>query len=112
MACPLCPAAGWFGGWIGGYFGFAPVDHPGGRILSAAVTASLIGISVIALQTISTVSLCKDGRITLDNFALVAGKTFLMGVVYSIGVNYLLNRYVFLPNSQSEHSCCCGSNKK
>ena len=95
MACPLCPTAGWFGGWLGGFLGINSPDIPEGKILSAVITANLIGITVIALKAIFNISLCIDGRFTLKNIALVGVKTLCMGIIYSIGVNYLLNRYLF-----------------
>ena len=95
MVCPVCPATGWLGGWIGGYFGILPPEHSGGRILSAVITANLITITIIALKVLFNVSLCVDGDVNLRNIVCVGAKTFIMGVIYSIGVNYLLNRYVF-----------------
>lgn len=95
MVCPVCPAAGYFGGLFGGYFGIEPPKHPGGRIFSATITASLIGITVIALKAIFNISLCVGGTFTWANIARVGSKTLVMGMIYSIGVNYILNRYVF-----------------
>lgn len=95
MACPVCPAAGWLGGWFGGYFGIEPPTYPGGRELSATITANLIAITVIALKSLFDISLCVGGGVSLENIVRVGLKTLVMGVIYSIGVNYLLNRYVF-----------------
>jgi hypothetical protein len=116
MACPICPAAGWVGGWIGGYFGVKPPEHPGGRILSALVTANLMSITVIALKALFDVSLCVGG-VTLGNFIRVGVKAAIMGIVYSIGVNYLLNRYIFSQSNPLVNDsileekdalpCCC-----
>lgn len=126
--CPVCPTAGWFGGWIGGYFGINSPPHSKGKIVSALITANLIAITVIALKIIFHISLCVGGEFSQANIARVVIKTFLMGIIYSIGVNYLLNRYVFLSqnepktnlsNSQGDNkgdniedksndsSCCC-----
>lgn len=131
MACPICPAAGWVGGWFGGYLGIHPPEHSGGRILSAVVTANLISITVIALKAIFNISLCQGGGFTLENFIRVGIKALIMGIIYSIGVNYLLNRYVFphlpakaeeslsvisdsLANEEVEEplSCCCQDKKE
>jgi hypothetical protein len=105
MACPVCPAAGWVGGWVGGYFGIEPPQRPGGRALSALITANLISITVIALKILFDISLCVGGGFTLANIARVGIKTLILGVIYSIGVNYLLNHYVFPPPSQVEQTC-------
>ncbi len=121
MACPVCPAAGWLGGWVGGYFGISPPQHSGGRLFSAAITANLMSITVIALKTFFNISLCVGGEFNLENIARVGIKTLILGIIYSIGVNYLLGRYVFRSNSENrqadaqqnkEVSTCCCKNKK
>lgn len=120
MACPMCPAIGSLGGLLGGYFGIEPPKYTGGRIFSAVITAPLIGITVIALKTIFNISLCVGGTFTLANIFRVGSITLVMGIIYSIGVNHILNRYVF-PNAKENSSkiemdqeiladsppCCC-----
>lgn len=118
MVCPVCPTAGWFGGFLGSYLGVNPPPHTKGRMISAFITANLICITVIALKKIFTISLCVGGDFTLANFIRVMIKTLLMGIIYSIAVNYLLNKYVFYQNTQEllasvvatkkeeEKSCC------
>lgn len=123
MACPVCPAAGWAGGWIGGYFGINTPAHPGGQLLSALITANLICITVIAMKSLFGISLCKGGTFTFQNIARVGIITLPMGILYSIGVNFILNRYVFpsedsacetsleeeIPDAEEAvPSCCCG----
>ena len=95
MGCPVCHVAGWFGGWVGGYLGIDPPKRPGGQLFSALITANLISITVIALKSLFNVSLCKAGASTLENIGRLSLITLATGIVYSIGVNYLLNRYVF-----------------
>lgn len=124
MACPVCPAAGWVGGLLGGYFGInpPPADR-GGRIFSAAITASLMSTTIIALKIFFNISLCIGGEFHLKNFARVVTQTLLLGIIYSIGVNWLLNRYVFLPLTTDTHktasipeteppSCCSHKKQK
>lgn len=108
MACPVCPVAGWFGGWIGGYFGVSTPERFEGKVLSATLTASLIALTIFS----TGISLCIDGRMTLDNFVVVGVKAFGLGVICSIGVNYLINRYVYPPSSpdrveKNNSPCCC-----
>ncbi len=126
MACPVCPAVGWLGGWIGGYFGIQSPPHFEGKVFSAVITANLISLTVIALKAIFDVSLCGGGGATLGNVAKIAVKTLVMGIIYSIGVNYLLNHYVF-PQSENNQNlddspddslldneiavCCCKCEK-
>ena len=122
MICPVCPTAGWFGGWIGGYFGIDPPPHTKGRIISAIITASLVTITVVALKYVFNISLCVGGEFTPANVLRVGIKTLLLGIVYSIATNYLLNRYVFpaekaepapLEMAQKEggECCCCHKSK-
>ena len=122
MACPVCPAAGWLGGWLGGYFGIHPPQHSGGRMFSAVITANLISITVIALKVFFDISLCAGGEFTLGNMLRVGIKTLILGIIYSIGVNYILDRYIFPSHSENEQNfdspaehhpvdktppCCC-----
>lgn len=128
MACPVCPAAGWLGGWVGGYFGIKPPAHSGGRLLSAVITANLISVSIIGLKALFGISLCIGGTFSMDNIVRVGSKALLMGIVYSIGVNFILNRYVYSssvdPDQKSNPSldqsgntlgtsgCCCRKDER
>lgn len=114
MVCPVCPATGWVGGWIGGYLGINPPQHIRGRLISACITATLITITVIALKLLFNISLCEGGWFTFENIVKVGIKTMAMGIVYSIFVNYLLNRFVFPQKTFSEDPvppCCQKKNK-
>lgn len=117
MGCPICPAAGWVGGWIGGYFGIHPPQDKKGKILSAVITATLISITVIALKVFFNISFCVEGKAHLENILRVVVKTVILGIAYSLGVNCLLNRYIF-PSSnptpknvsvkqENLETCCC-----
>jgi hypothetical protein len=117
MVCPLCPSAGFLGGIIGGYLGVNPPKSVGGRYLSILTTANLVSLTVFALKTLANISMCGSGGFTLFNVGLVVAKTLMMGIVYSIAVNHLLNRYVFLeqikaPIQNEQPSCCCSETKQ
>lgn len=99
--CGVCLLNGLAGGYVGAYFGVPPPQHPGGQILSSLITANLVGMTVVALKAMFNISLCGGREVNLTNIILVGVKTVMMGIIYSIGVNYLLNRYVF-PSSQGE----------
>lgn len=97
---PILPAS-YLGGWLGTYFfGVNPPTHPGGQELSIVLTAELVAITVIALKALFNISLCMGGGFTLNNVAHAGVKVFIMGMIYSIGINYLLKRYVF-PSSEA-----------
>lgn len=117
MPCPVCPATSFVGGWVGGFFGIHPPKHFGGRVLSALVSAGLSTVTLLAIKSFFNLSLCKQsGVISAKNIAILASSALVLGVIYSIGVNYLLNRFVFTstqnkPNPPSEcpskdKSCC------
>ena len=87
--------SGAFGGWIGGYFGIHPPKHTSGKILSAFITVNLVILTQISLKKMFNISLCAGGGLTIGNVIRVVVKTLLMGIIYSMAVNYLLGRYVF-----------------
>ncbi len=124
MACPLCIMGTLCGGGIGGYFGINPPEDVKGRIASTWATVNLVSITFIALKAMFDISLCKSGASTLENVARVVVKTFIVGVIYSLGVNYVLGRWIFPPApkeklqeelpppapKQGEKACCCQNN--
>lgn len=116
MMCPLCPATGWLGGWLGGYFGVNPPEHWKGRVISAFITANMVCVTAIALKYFWGISLCSPGRTQMEKIAIAGIKAVLMSIVYSIGVNFLLNRYIYskaVDKGTEEESttaakpCCC-----
>lgn len=117
MACPLCIMGTLCGGGIGGYFGINPPESAKGRITSAWTTINLVSITFIALKAMFDISLCKPGASTLENIVRVVTITFVIGVIYSLGVNYVLGRWIFPPApkeeplppppEQVEKPCCC-----
>ncbi|CUI17717.1 conserved membrane protein [Candidatus Protochlamydia naegleriophila] len=102
MVCPVCPTAGFFGGLIGGYLGIHPPATFRGRCISGLATAGLVSATIVALKTIFKISLCYGTGFTLANVSVVLAKTLAMGIVYSIGVNFLLNRFIFIERTQTQ----------
>lgn len=100
--CVVCPLVAWLGGGIVSYF-VQPFTHLEGKILSGVITANLISLTTIALKAIFDISLCGGGGFTLANIVRVVGKTAPMWIIYSIGVNYLLSRYVFPPPQSNQY---------
>lgn len=109
MLCPVCPAAGFAGGWIGSYFGINPPESTKGKILSGVLTASSVLITIIALKVIFNSTFCVGGTFTLRNMIQVGFPALILGIIYSIGVNWLLDRWVYHPpiQKQEEKKCCC-----
>jgi len=105
MVCPVCPTVGLFGGYVGGYFGVAVPKRPELRIMSALITAGMILVTVVALKCLFGIAICDgNGDFSLRNIVQVGVITLPLGIVYSIGVNYLLNQ--LFPESSSSHCCC------
>lgn len=114
MVCPVCPTTGFFGGLIGGYLGIHSPATFKGRCISSLATAGLVSATVVALKIIFNISLCYGPGFTLVNVSAVLAKTLAMGIVYSLGVNFLLNRFVFVaaappsvPTPIERPHCCC-----
>jgi hypothetical protein len=114
--CPVCPMTSFFGGLVGGYFGVEPPKHFEGRLLSAVITATMTGISTIVARRLFGLSLCDgNGNFSLGNIVQVGLITLVMGIIYSIAINFLLNKYVFPSSQQPDTSnqqprrCCCQS---
>lgn len=95
MVCPVCPTAGFFGGLIGGYLGIHPPATVRGRCVSGLATAALVSTTIVALKAIFNISICYGTGLTAANVSIILAKTLAMGIVYSIGVNFLLNRFIF-----------------
>ncbi|MBA2367453.1 MAG: hypothetical protein H0V82_00330 [Candidatus Protochlamydia sp.] len=111
MVCPICPTAGFFGGLLGSYLGIKTPTSFKGRCLSMAATGSLVAITLVSVKIIFNFSLCAGKELTLSNSVILLAKTLAIGVIYAIGVNYLISRYFEQPASQTEvpqvrRSCC------
>lgn len=101
MACVLCPTAGWLGGIIGGYFNIETPKTPSKKALSMITSATLTAVSVIALKYFTGISICDGtGALTARNIAQVGVIGLILGTIYSIAINYLMNK-------ASPKSCCC-----
>jgi hypothetical protein len=120
--CFVCPLVGFLGGWVGSSIGIDPPKHTAGKIFSLLITGSLVSITFIALKRIFDIPICGGGGFTLGNIIRVGMKGIICGIIYSIGVNYILGRYVFLPHSKEKQdgdilqddsqqdktpACCC-----
>ncbi|MFI0434926.1 MAG: hypothetical protein ACH350_04255 [Parachlamydiaceae bacterium] len=120
MACPVCPTAGFVGGWIGGYIGVKESENIGVKRLNTACSAILTSITIIGLKALFNLSLCIDGKFNWNNFIQVGLQALVIGVIYSIGVNYILNHSLFFDlkknegeiNTRSSPCCCSKSSKK
>jgi hypothetical protein len=98
MVCPTCILSSFLGGWVGGYFGINPPKHKIGKVFSALITANFVGLTMVVLSTLN-ISICGQKGI-IEKVLRVTTFTFIMGTIYSIGVNYLLGRYVFPPSTE------------
>ncbi len=98
------------GSAISAYFGF---DRKDLRPYAVVATTILTGITVLALRVLLGISLCDgNGNFSLRNIAQVGAISIVFGVVYSIGIKFLLNRLIPLPQEQQAKPCCCSNNKQ
>ncbi len=101
--CIVCPVVSAFTSFILGSYG--PKDLKG-KILAGALTVTLVALTIFQFK----LSLCLDGQFNLQNAIRVVPRAALLAFPYSIGVNYLLGRFVFSPTEESapqEKPCCC-----
>lgn len=115
MVCPVCPVAGAVGGSIGGYIGIEPPQSKTLRIVSAAITTSLVVITIVALKCLCGISICDgNGDFSLRNICQVVSISALLAIIYSLAVNSILNfffPYESQPIAAEEPApCCCSSN--
>ena len=108
MVCPVCPAIGAVGGYIGGYIGIDPPSELKYRVLSGFITAGLLVITIVALRCFLGIAICDgNGIFSLRNIVQVGLISVVLGVIYSIGVNFFINlatpQSVPIPSSP----CCC-----
>lgn len=112
MLCPVCPTVGIAGGWIGSYFGNPMPVRSDHRMISAVLTSAMIGVTIIALKYLVGVSPCDgNGNFTLRNIAQVGAISLLLGIVYSIGVNFLIKVLSTPPAIEKSCPDCCCSTK-
>jgi hypothetical protein len=111
MVCPICPTAGFFGGLLGSYIGIKTPSSFEGRCLSMVATGSLVTITLVAVKIFFNLSLCAGKEMNLANAVILLAKTLAIGVIYAIGVNYLINRFFEGPPPSPEvpqvrRPCC------
>ncbi len=88
------------GGAISGYFGFEREDL---RTTSMVITSCMVVVTVVALKVLFGLSLCDgNGDFSPRNFAQVGAISVVLGVIYAVGVNILLNTVV-----PKQKPCCC-----
>lgn len=112
----ICPCT--LGGLIAGCLGISSFERVKEGIVGAVITAILVKVTTIALKVLLNFSLCGSGEFNLQNMVRMG----ILGIPYSIAVNYLLRRYVFpenkekkqenLPKESSQHETSCCQHKK
>ncbi|MCE2982956.1 MAG: hypothetical protein LW832_05260 [Parachlamydia sp.] len=106
MVCPLCPTAGFFGGVLGAFIGIRPPIALKGRCFSILATGGLVALTVLCSKVFFNYSLCQGADFTLKVICQILAKTLILGVIYSIGVNYLISRYAASQPTIEQCPCC------
>ncbi|KIC70953.1 hypothetical protein [Candidatus Protochlamydia amoebophila] len=91
--CPVCPPVSFLGGLLGGYCGVNPPTTFKGHCISLVSTATLVTTTVVALKVLFRIPFCYGTGFTFSNVSFILAKTLVLGVIYSMGVNFLLNRF-------------------
>jgi hypothetical protein len=111
MGCPACAAGGIVGGWVGGYFGINPPETRTGRVLSGLLTSTLTLVTLLAAKVFFNKTLCGGAsQPTINRFCRLVVAGLLLGVIYSLGVNFLLKRVIAAEFSSQRGSCGSAEN--
>lgn len=106
MICPACPVIAMTGSAISAYFGF---DRKDLRPYAVAATTVLTGVTVVALRILLGISICDgNGDFSPRNFVQVGAISIVLGIVYTVAIQYLLNRYVPPQQPEPAKRSCCG----
>lgn len=109
MGCPACAAGGFCGGLIGGYFGINQPETQKGRILSGLLSSTLTLVTLVGLKVCFNITLCGGAsQPTINKFCRLVVAGLLLGTIYSIAINYVLNRCVTLKSSSENGVSSCG----
>jgi len=115
--CITCFGSSAIGGFFASLMGIDAPKTTKGRIFSGASTVALTVITAIAMKILFGVPLCGGEGLTLKNIIVMGVKSLVIGIPYSIGVNYLIKRFkLFEPNENvpppppppapKKDSCC------
>ncbi|MBA3722891.1 MAG: hypothetical protein H0W88_10895 [Parachlamydiaceae bacterium] len=115
MVCPVCPASSLMGGVIGSYFfGINPPESKCLKVVSVILTGTATTLTTLAIIVFGKVSLCQKNY-TLPRISMIIAGAVVVGTIYSIAINFLLNKYVertkqntaeTKENKDSTKNCC------
>lgn len=92
MVCPACVAGGFLGGAFGSFLGIHPPNSRTMKVISIATSATLAAITAIALKTMGYFSYCPCTSGFVMPLLSFSAVVIASGVVYSIAINYLIQR--------------------
>jgi hypothetical protein len=104
MFCPLCPSVAALGGFLGTYVGIRQPESKEGKIFCATISTVLTAVAVIVLKVFRGFSLCGNQAITTSSLVILLSKTIIIGIIFSVVVNILYNR--FSVNNVNKECCC------
>ena len=108
--CPLMFAGPLVGSYLGKYCKDFAIDKNqpfGVKALSMGLTVSLNILTVLAAKYIFKVSMCGPRGFSLIRVVVIISCSLVVGLIYNLGVNYILNRCFPLPQRRGP-SCCGG----
>jgi len=104
--CFACICTSIAGGYVGGLIGIKTPDYKGAALLSTSLTSSLVTITTLALKSFFNFTFCQGNLLIMKNVALLVGANLIIAIVYNIGINSLLGRFVYPP---APLKACCQS---
>jgi len=115
----MCLGCVWFpilGSCIGGSLALNP------KAPAPVKMMSMVSTSILTLKTVSLakarlgISFCGTEGFQIGRAAVIILGSLLIGAIYSIGINFILNRWLSLPeendkNNNATKPCCCSKDK-
>lgn len=97
LGCVIGPFAGSFFGNTLGAFAWNPKRPLSHKILTVAASTTLTVMTSLAIKSFFNVSFCGPEGMTIVRGAVIVAGSGIVGIIYSFGLNYLLNRFVPVP---------------
>lgn len=92
---------------IGSAFGIKPPQSNRAKFINLVGSLSLTAITSLALKVLLGISVFGSYGFSLQGIPLMMLWTTPMAIIYSIGINLLLNRVWSEKTCQEKKACCC-----
>lgn len=81
------------------------------KFASIGISSGLTFLTALAIKTFFNISFCGNEGFVLSRAIVIAAASAIVGLVYSLGVNYILNRqFPIGQRSPTRVEACCSDN--